>query len=358
MREPSAKPRPNILMIVADQHRWDCVGAAGRYPVHTPNLDALASDGVWFDSAFTPIPLCTPARQSLLTGRRPEQAGGLWNYDIGPAIIDFQPGGQVWPQLLRSSGYLNGYVGKWHVDAQRTPRDFGYDTYVPLEDYDPWRAAQGLSPVDGDWFGGVDPAPLEQTRTHWCADRAIEFLNRAVADPGRPWHLRLDLVEPHLPCQPAAVFADRYDPASVPRWSAFEDRLIGKPYIQRQQRLNWAVEDWGWGDWAPVVARYYAIISQLDDAIGRLLAALAATGQAAGHAGRLYRRPRRPVRVARDDGQALRDVRRGRPRAAHPALAAGPAGRPAMALPGPQHPGSGRHDASGRRPPCCVRRPW
>ena len=280
MREPSAKPRPNILMIVADQHRWDCVGAAGRYPVHTPNLDALASDGVWFDSAFTPIPLCTPARQSLLTGRRPEQAGGLWNYDIGPAIIDFQPGGQVWPQLLRSSGYLNGYVGKWHVDAQRTPRDFGYDTYVPLEDYDPWRAAQGLSPVDGDWFGGVDPAPLEQTRTHWCADRAIEFLNRAVADPGRPWHLRLDLVEPHLPCQPAAVFADRYDPASVPRWSAFEDRLIGKPYIQRQQRLNWAVEDWGWGDWAPVVARYYAIISQLDDAIGRLLAALAATGQA------------------------------------------------------------------------------
>lgn len=125
----------------------------------------------------------------------------------------------------------------------------------------------------------MDPAPLAQTRTHWCADRAIEFLNRAVADHGRPWHLRLDLVEPHLPCQPAAVFADRYDPASVPRWSAFDDRLIGKPYIQRQQRLNWAVEDWTWSDWAPVVARYYAIISQLDDAIGRLLAALAATGQ-------------------------------------------------------------------------------
>jgi arylsulfatase A-like enzyme len=71
-----------------------------------------------------------------------------------------------------------------------------------------------------------------------------------------------------------------YDPRAVPPWGSFAERFEDKPYIQRQQLLNWGIEEYGWEDWAPIVARYYGIISQTDDAIGRVLGALDALGVA------------------------------------------------------------------------------
>ena len=70
MRE--APKRPNFLMIVADQHRADMIGAAGKFPVETPNLDALCARGTRFENAFTPLPVCAPARQSMLCGLNPD----------------------------------------------------------------------------------------------------------------------------------------------------------------------------------------------------------------------------------------------------------------------------------------------
>jgi arylsulfatase A-like enzyme len=82
---------PNILMIIPDQQRYDCIGYSNDYPVETPNIDNLASQGVWFTNAYTPIPLCCPARQALLNGRRPEAFGALWNYDIALKIPALEP---------------------------------------------------------------------------------------------------------------------------------------------------------------------------------------------------------------------------------------------------------------------------
>jgi arylsulfatase A-like enzyme len=273
--------RPNILLIVSDQHRMDCLGASHDYPVHTPNLDRLAEEGARFGSAYTPIPLCTPARQSLLTGQRPEATGGLWNYDLGPRIPALPPEAYSWPRELQHAGYRSRYIGKWHVNPDHGPTDFGYDSWIPLEDYDAWRAQQHPDqPISADWFGGIDPVPTQDSRTHWMADRAAEFIREAAADAQQPWHLRLDFLEPHLPCQPTQEFASRYPAESVPEWRDFRDELENKPYIQRQQLLNWEVEDYDWEDWAPVVARYYAIIAQMDDAIGRVLQALEEAGAA------------------------------------------------------------------------------
>jgi len=271
--------QPNVLLIVSDQHRLDCVGASGDYPVSTPHLDQLARDGAWFTSAYTPIPLCTPARQALLTGLRAESTGGLWNYDLGSRIAPLDPHEYAWPRELKSAGYTSRYIGKWHVNPEHGPEAFGYDSWIPLDAYDRWRAERYPgSPLPDDWFGSVDTVPTADSRTHWMADRAAEFITAAPADA--PWHLRLDFLEPHLPCLPSPEFAARYPASSVPQWRDFADELIGKPYIQRQQLLNWGVEGWTWDDWAPIVARYYAIIAQLDDAIGKVLAALDATGQA------------------------------------------------------------------------------
>ncbi|QOR70661.1 sulfatase-like hydrolase/transferase [Ruania alkalisoli] len=268
---------PNILLIVSDQHRWDCAGYAQRCPVRTPTLDALARSGTRFDSAFTPIPLCVPARQSLLTGLRPEYVGGLWNYDLGPKGTQLDPGAMTWSRLLPSRGYRSRYIGKWHVHADADPRDFGYDEYVPLEAYDQRRAHRHPGAhVDGGWFGGIDPVPTEDSRTHWSADRAAEFITRSTR---QPWHVRVDFVEPHLPCQPTAEFADQYPAREIPPWGSFAESFAGKPYIQRQQLHSWGVENFTWEDWAPMVSRYYASITQMDAAIGRIMTTIAETGQ-------------------------------------------------------------------------------
>ena len=69
--------KPNILLIVADQHRLDALGCAGRFPIQTPHIDRLAREGVYFENAFTPCPVCAPARQALLSGCAPESFGAL-----------------------------------------------------------------------------------------------------------------------------------------------------------------------------------------------------------------------------------------------------------------------------------------
>jgi arylsulfatase A-like enzyme len=271
---------PNILLIVSDQHRLDCVGRSGEYPVSTPSLDRLAAQGAWFASAYTPIPLCTPARHSLLTGRRPEATGGLWNYDLASLIPALDPASFSWPRELQRIGYRSQYVGKWHVHPEHDPTDFGYDSYVPLEAYDEWRQrCHPAAQVPADWFGQTDPVPTVDSRTHWLARQTADFISEASRADG-PWHARLDFLEPHLPCEPTAEFADRYSPESIPQWRDFADPLVDKPYIQRQQLVNWGVEGYAWEDWAPAVARYYAIIEQLDDAIGSVLRAVEDAGVA------------------------------------------------------------------------------
>src|SRR5215203_6489468 len=76
-----AMSQPNILLVHSDQHRYDCCGAAGHPVIQTPNLDRLASEGVLFSQAYTPIPVCTPSRASLLTGCWPSRHGFIANAD-------------------------------------------------------------------------------------------------------------------------------------------------------------------------------------------------------------------------------------------------------------------------------------
>ena len=271
--------RPNILLIHSDQHRYDCLGFSKHPLVKTPNMDRLAREGMWFDNAFTPIPTCCPARQCLLSGKWPEHHGGLWNYEAFlPVRLFDEP---TWSEAIQDSGYQTGYVGKWHVHPEKTPLDFGFDDYVSDEEYHKWRAAQKLPPVKqlspDFWFGGMDPAPLEKTHTHWLAEQAIQLIRR-YQKRGEPWHIRLDHAEPHLPCYPTQAFLDLYKQEDIQPWGNFPDSFQNKPYLQKQQLVNWGLENYTWRDWAPYVHRYLAMISQIDDAIGLVLNALKELG--------------------------------------------------------------------------------
>ena len=284
--------RPNILLITSDQHRADCLETAGHPLVQTPSLSRLSREGVTFSHAFTSTPSCCPARQSLMCGQWAETHGGLWNYDLGLPLRDFcQP---TWSQALSASGYRMTHVGKWHVHETRTPLEFGYDRYVPLSDYARWRNERGmpstlpsLDPVVAEtvhptahkFFGGLDPVALEDSRTHWLAAKAIEVLEE-YAEGEQPWHLRLNFKSPHLPCYPTEPFYSQYAPEDVTPWGSWGDRFEGKPYIQRQQLASWRIEDMPWEAMSHFVARYLASVSQVDDAVGRVLNALDALGLA------------------------------------------------------------------------------
>jgi arylsulfatase A-like enzyme len=268
-------PTPNILLIHADQHRADCIGAHGHPFLQTPNLDRLIAEGADFTNAFTPIPLCTPARTSLLTGQWPMQHGAITNPDA-EAGRAFNAAIPTFSQALRDAGYFLGYVGKWGVDPQRPPTSFGFNVYVSERDYGKQRQQLGLPPKPNTnrWFGETDPhITPEQSQLAWGADMTVQLLRHA-AQGNAPFFLRWDPSEPHLPNVVPEPYASMYPPATIPPWPNFADPLTGKPFIQHQQRRTWGIDQWGWSDWAPIVGRYLGEITLLDHQLGRVLATL------------------------------------------------------------------------------------
>ncbi|MCB0122865.1 MAG: sulfatase-like hydrolase/transferase [Caldilineaceae bacterium] len=267
--------RPNILLIHADQHRADCLGVNGHPFLRTPNLDQLAAEGTNFTRAYTPIPLCTPARASLLTGQWPMQHGVIANHGTeGERALP--EGIPTFSQALRDAGYWLGYTGKWGVDPQRDPTHFGFHLYLSEKDYARRRQAMGLPPRPhtNRWFGEVDPhITPEQSQLAWGADMTIQLLQHA-AQQEQPFFLRWDPSEPHLPNVVPEPYASMYPPESIPPWPNFADDLTGKPYIHRQQRRTWGIDNWTWQEWAPIVGRYLGEITLLDHQIGRVLATL------------------------------------------------------------------------------------
>jgi arylsulfatase A-like enzyme len=273
--------QPNILLIYSDQHRYDCVGANGHPFLRTPHLDRLAAEGMRFTQAFCPIPLCIPVRNSLMYGNWPSEHLVIANWDT-EAFRAAPEGLPTFSQALRDVGYWLGYVGKWHTHPEKGPLDFGYHEYVPEGDYGKWRAAQGLPPRprQNGFFGESDLSIRpEQSRLGWGAERVVRLL-RERAGQGAPFFMRWDPSEPHLPNVPPEPYASMYPPDSIPPWPSFPDPLIGKPYMQAQQRRTWKLDGWTWDRWAPIVGRYLGEVSLMDAQIGRILDALDELGMA------------------------------------------------------------------------------
>jgi len=266
---------PNILLVQADQHRYDCLGASGHPLVRTPSLDRLAAEGVQFTRAYCPIPVCVPARNSLITGAWPSQHGVIANWGT-EAPYPAQETLPTYTQALRESGYRLAHVGKWQVHPKHGPEAYGYHQHAPSSHYAAWRAARGLPPRphQGGWFGEPDPeAGPEDTRLAWGAGQVIRILEDYAARDA-PFYVQWDTNEPHLPWVLPEPYYSMYPGAEISPWPSFPDPLLDKPYIQAQQRRTWGIEGWTWEQWAPVVGRYLGEISLLDAQVGRILDAL------------------------------------------------------------------------------------
>ena len=105
-----AAHRPNIVLVISDQFRWDCIGAMGLNPMNlTPNLDQMASRGVMFRQAISNQPVCAPARASIFTGQYPSRHS-VWKNALGLA-----ENATTLATVMKQAGYSTNYIGKWHL---------------------------------------------------------------------------------------------------------------------------------------------------------------------------------------------------------------------------------------------------
>ena len=278
-----AKQRPNILLLMSDQHRGDCLGADGNRIIHTPNLDRIANEGVRFRCGYSCTPTCTPARAALLTGLAPWRNGLLGYGRVGEKYpIEM-------PQALRDAGYYTMGVGKMHWHPQRNPHGFHkmlldeQDMRDPgfVSDYHQWfaREAPGLDPnaTGLDWNGFAAKAYALPERLHptrWTADNAIEFL-KSYSGP-EPFFLKVSFVRPHSPYDPPERWMKKYAEADLPKTKAGKWAAKYAP-VMKDNPAAWH------GDLGPEPVRssrqgYYGSVSFVDEQVGRILEALEQRG--------------------------------------------------------------------------------
>jgi len=270
---------PNIILILADQMRGDCLGAAGHPVVETPFLDYLASRGAFFRRAYSAVPSCLPARAILWTGQDQWHTGVL---GMGPGGIpipnDFP---HTLPGEFRNAGYRVHLVGKGHFHPPRTSMGFetaelDEEARLPDCDYRRWfarEAPEGVTPDDhGVHFNSWHAHPWHtEERLHptaWTLWRALEFLRRR--DRSRPYFLNISFTRPHSPYAPPAWYFDRYyrratPPPVVGDWASRHDDPFTAldPNAWRGQMRPEAIHRARSG--------YLGEISFLDTQIGRLL---------------------------------------------------------------------------------------
>jgi choline-sulfatase len=261
---PVADRRPNLLVFLTDDHGHWAAGCAGNRELRTPSLDHLAATGVRMRGAFTPCPVCSPARASFFTGRLPSQHG-IHDW------LKWDEQGQTHPgidgqcnlgQLLQRAGYHTGLVGKWHCARDREPRP-GFDRWFSYE--------MNQSPHFGEQHFSDQGRPVTEQghQAVLLTERAVDFLRTRPAE--RPFFLVVGYVCTHTPLrdQPerlvssyrGCTFADIPDEVAAPCHGAAR---MPWPHARATHREQ--------------LAQYYAAVSFIDEQVGRILDELDGAG--------------------------------------------------------------------------------
>jgi arylsulfatase A-like enzyme len=288
--------RPNVLVLATDQQRADtlgCYGGFGAQVCRTPNLDRLAVGGVLFRNAYTAVPLCSPARASLLTGLWPTHHGMLFNSSGGESFYHrgrISDDVDVLGRIFRDAGYHTSYFGKSHVGRDDDMQRLGFDEGLPLNYAQAPRRAlypktdviQRRWLVDPTIYSGITTADGEDIVEIWYCRRAQEWLRRHASERrNQPFFCVVSTPGPHWPCVVPERYAALYDWREVPLPGNYHDTLAGKPSAHRICRdeageSGTVTEE----EWRKTLARYYALITLIDDAFGETLGVLDEIGEA------------------------------------------------------------------------------
>lgn len=294
----------NVLFIMVDQMRADCLSCAGHPVVRTPNLDALAAQGVRFRNTFVQSAICGPSRMCIYTGRYPHATRAPWNEVPLPAEE------RTVGHYFLEAGYRAALCGKSHYVADPfalPPADPGrerieYRTLAGLEAWELKDGAKGegwlaylrkkgypeeviRSPyqvVMPENPGGTDPSAFpiairaEDHDTAYLTDRAMQFMEEAE---DQLWMLHLSYFRPHHPLAAPAPYHALYDPAHMPAPNRCSSELADPhplhiPYRVERKGTEYDEE----GVWRQRRATYYALITEIDDHLGRLFGWMQARG--------------------------------------------------------------------------------
>lgn len=280
--------RPNILFVLTDQQRADTIAAAGNPHIRTPTMDRLCREGVRFDRAYTPSPVCVSARSALIHGQYPHNNGC---YDNGFPMPTDRP---TMMDLLSNAGYNCHGVGKMHFTPDRAAlRGFRsresqeeLTNRVEDDDYLQFVHANGFGHVH-DVMGArgemyyipqISQLPAHLHSTSWVADRSIDFLEQR--DRSEPFFLWSSFIHPHPPFSPPTPWNKLYRGPNMPRPKRCDYQEDLWTWFNRHQN-RYKYRDQGLDDNLLRVMRayYWACVSFIDHSVGRILTQLEQAGE-------------------------------------------------------------------------------
>lgn len=266
----AAVEKPNILLIVSDQHRAGLTRRSG-YPLDTsPTLDKLAGRGVAFDHAYCTSPLCVPSRTSMVTGRWPDATRVRSNEMIHDAVYPTHL-----YRVAKDAGYRTGLTGKNHTFLKPDETDF----------WRPYELASGWIPPNAPpvyheftmWMGSLHanvstqptPFPLELQFPYRIVSDAMEFMGEPDS---RPFLLQVGFSEPHDPEQVPEPYWNMFPPESVPARCAGPEALKRLGYRAQWEYGHQEAGSEAEEHWRRYKSNYLGMLRLLDDQLSRLLA--------------------------------------------------------------------------------------
>lgn len=273
---PAPASRPNVLVILTDDQRWDTLGCAGHPHLPTPHLDRLAREGVRFANAFCTTSLCSPSRASILSGLYAHTHGVRDNFTEFPAQLPSFPG------RLHEAGYQTAYIGKWHMGENNDARRPGFDYFATHK-------GQGKY-YDTEFNVDGDRKVRSGYYTHVVTDLALDWIRRRRT---QPWLLMLGHKAPHSFYIPEPKYSNSFDHVTI-AYPSSAFALDDKPAWIKERRSTWhgiygPLFEWrkqfpddrpeAVKDFAAMTRAYWSTIRSVDDSVGRLYRALQELGQ-------------------------------------------------------------------------------
>ena len=264
--------QPNILFILTDDQRYDELGFLNPV-LETPNMDALAAQGVHFSNAFVTTSLCSPSRASILTGQM------MHNHGVVDNNKPLREGTVLFPSRLQAAGYQTAFVGKWHM---------GGEVFEPQPGFDYWVSFPGQGTYfPQNAFGGVTQlnvngraVPQQGYITDELTDYLLQFL--ASRDPDKPFFAYLSHKAVHSMFEPAPRHRQQYADAEI-HLGTPPPADADTPMWVTNQRNSWHGLDFPYHSELPLrefKRQYHRTLSAVDDSIGRLRQWLADNGLA------------------------------------------------------------------------------
>lgn len=295
--------KPNVLILMSDQHKRSCMGAYGDKVAKTPNLDRLAGESVRFTNAYCTNPICTPSRASIMTGLYSH------NNEAQDNSSPYSPEHKTIAHHFNAAGYMTGLIGKMHwVDGQSHGFEYrlefndwfqylGPKMQVYVDELARPNSGAGLPEIEDLWAGVGDPwkghtnldnregsvavgrVSLLEEKDHFdefVARESVKFLKR-FGNSNRPLLLVSSFLKPHDPFMPAERFAKMFRPADMElpdSWGKADKSKLPKEVVSMIEYNRPTPELSDPAEAKKRIALYYANLAQMDDCVGRVVQAV------------------------------------------------------------------------------------